>query len=110
MEKIKIEKQYLSSVTQDRLRDNICVSNRVINFNRINKSATLRACFSAVCERLQRVRWNFQNKFLIIKARRYRHQGVTMAEELKSIIMLESMAEMSRSKDDEDIEILKDEP
>ena len=100
--KIRIGKHYLFSITQDRLRAKICISNRAINLNRIHKNATVRACFSAWCDKLPRVKWspvwNFQNKFLIIKARQNRQQEFAMAAELKSIIMLESMPQLLKAK------------
>ena len=114
VEKIKIRKQYLSFITQDRLRAKIIVSNDVIRLNRINRNSTARAAFNIWNNRFQRARcsriWLFQSKDIIIKARRFRLQEIQMVEELKNIIRLETLAAVSKSKDQEEVDILTDGP
>ena len=112
---IKIRKQYLSSYTQDRLRAKIIVSNSVIRLiNRISRNSTVRAAFNIWNNSFQRARysciWLFQTKAIIIKARRSRLEEIQMAEELKNIIRLETLAALSKSKDQEEVDILTDDP
>ena len=114
VEKIHMKKQYLSSVTQDRLRAKISISHCVIRLNKILRLSTVRAMFSAWCSRMHRVRysiiWLFMNKAIIFKARHARLRKLPMAEELRNIIKLETLAALSKSKEHEEVEILSDEP
>ena len=50
------------------------------------------------------------NKAIIFKARHARLRELAMAEELRNIIKLETLAALSKSKEHEEVEILSDEP
>ena len=80
----------------------------------MNRHSTVRAAFSIWTHRYHRVRWSivwlFQNKQMLIKARQYRLREIAMVTELQNIIKLETLASLSKSKDQEEFEILNNDP